>query len=70
MNQKHVARARRLVTRRWFLRLRLWKNARLFKKCDRKLLDATPYELDRLSEDLSRYAIKQAWYINKLKHKK
>ena len=69
MTPKQVRKAKRLLSRRWFLRLRLQKNVRLFKKCDRKLMKASPFELDQLSEDLTHYAMKQAWYIEKLKTK-
>lgn len=67
MTPKHFRRARRLCSRRWYLRFREYKFLRLFKRCDKKLLSANPYELDELSENMTRYAAKMAWYTNKLK---
>ena len=49
------------------MRFREYKFLRLFKRCDKKLLSANPYELDELSENMTRYAVKMAWYTNKLK---
>ena len=67
MTPKNFRRARRLVARRPYYWLRSIKFGIMFRRCDRKLLQATPYELDQLSEDMTRFAIKQAWYKNKLK---
>ena len=66
MTPKHFTRARRLVTKRSYYRLRLRKFMRMFRRNDRKLMSATPFELDQLSEDMTRYAAKMEWYNKKL----
>lgn len=66
MKQMLVKRARRLVTRKWYMRTRIWKMASMFKYYDRRILFAGPKELDHLSEMLTRCAHKEAWYKKKI----
>ncbi|MBQ3813647.1 MAG: hypothetical protein II841_08785 [Bacteroidales bacterium] len=70
MKPNHIARARRLVTKRWYILLRIRKFKRAFRHNDRKLYSCSPRELGRLTDDMSRFAVKQEWYVNKLKNTK
>ena len=69
MKPSRYRRIKRLLSRRWFIKVRIWKYGRLYERCNKKLFTAGPYELDQLSEDMNRYAIKEAWYIKKLNNK-
>jgi len=63
-----VKTARRIVTRKWYMRIRIWKMALMFKYYDGRILNAGPKELDHISEMLTRYAHKEAWYRKKIKN--
>ena len=63
-----VKTARRIVTRKWYMRIRIWKMALMFKYYDSRILKAGPKELDHISEMLTRCANKEAWYKKKIKN--
>ena len=69
MTPKHFAKARRFTTKRWYIRLRIRKFRRAFRRNDRKLLKCSPRELGQLTDDMSRFAMKQAWYEKQLNNK-
>lgn len=66
MKPMFVKIARRLVTRKWYMRIRIWKMALLFKYYDSRILNADPKKLDHISEMLTRCAHKEAWYKRKI----
>lgn len=66
MKTRHVRRARRLVARKWYMRLRIWKMSQLFKFYDRQIMIAGPRELAHINTMLTRCAAKESWYKSKL----
>lgn len=60
-----VKRARRLISRKWYRHFRAWQMHKMFKHFEHAVYHARPEALDHISEMLTRYAIKEAWYRNK-----
>ena len=67
MTPRKVRRARRLVNRKWYRLFRSWWFGMMAGRYERAIFRADPRKLGDLSEKKTRCAIKQAWYINKLK---
>lgn len=68
MRPNLVRMARRLVTRKWYMRIRICKMASLSRYYDRRILSAGPQELAHISDMLTRCAHKEAWYKKKIKN--
>lgn len=68
MTPRRVRRARRLVSRKWYMRFRIWKMSQLFKFYDRKIMIASPRELAHINTMLTRCAAKEAWYKEKIEN--
>ena len=68
MRPSFVNFARRIVTRKWYMRVRIWLMASMFHCYESRILDAGPDELARISENLTRYANKEAWYKKRIKN--
>ena len=69
MTPRQVHGARRLVKRKWYLRIRSWKMSVMYRHYDSRILQAGPEELAHISEMLTRCAAKLAWYKAKFNEK-
>ena len=65
LTPKKTRRARRLISCKWYPRLRAWKMHKMFSHFDHAIYNARPEALDHISEMLTRYALREAWYKSK-----
>ena len=67
MKPKHFTRARKYVGKKMYLRLRAWRNRKLFSFLDKMLISCPIKDVPIYCNEMERYAKKEAYYENKLK---
>lgn len=65
MTPKQAAKARRIIAKPWYNHYRAWKMHKMFHHWDEILQHDTHIGTDYCCKMLLRYAVKEAWYINK-----
>ena len=63
---KHMAITRRIVTKRWYYRLRIRKMRKAYERANSRIMLSAPGKDNAISEELSRYAQKEYWYHKKM----
>ena len=66
MKPKHIKRARRLVGKRWYYRLRIIKMRSIYSLLDRNIMCCPIKDVPIYCYGLERYAKKEAYYAKKL----
>ena len=67
MTQKQAARARRIISSPFYNRYRKWMMHRMCKRYNRCVMRVSRSELLACSKLLIRYAVREAWYIERMR---
>ena len=66
MKPNHIARARRFICKRWYWRLRILKQRKMYSIWDNMLISCQNKDIPICCHELERYLKKEEYYMEKL----